>query len=176
MLKWLQKCKDDSETANWISAHTKDCPKCQSAIEKNGGCNHMTCRKCRYEFCWVCMGKEIHLEGCQMAIFILFYVPGPWSEHRSQYYACNRFDERSATEARQNQAKSRASLERYLHVSYHALYFESIYIDNVLSSTTTAMPTMTNRQNWIKSYTERRSRRWRKYNKTATYPGSRCSS
>ncbi|CDH50400.1 ring finger protein [Lichtheimia corymbifera JMRC:FSU:9682] len=93
--KWLQKCKDDSETANWISAHTKDCPKCQSAIEKNGGCNHMTCRKCRYEFCWVCMG--------------------PWSEHRSQYYACNRFDERSATEARENQAKSRASLERYLH-------------------------------------------------------------
>lgn len=37
--KWLQKCKDDSETANWISANTKECPKCQSTIEKNGGCN-----------------------------------------------------------------------------------------------------------------------------------------
>lgn len=55
--KWLQKCEDDSETANWISAHTKECPKCHSTIEKNGGCNHMTCRKCRYEFCWVCMGR-----------------------------------------------------------------------------------------------------------------------
>ncbi|RUP50342.1 hypothetical protein BC936DRAFT_139583 [Jimgerdemannia flammicorona] len=47
--KWIKKCEDDSETANWISAHTKECPKCHSTIEKNGGCNHMTCRKCKYE-------------------------------------------------------------------------------------------------------------------------------
>ncbi len=40
--KWLKKCEDDSETANWISANTKECPKCHSTIEKNGGCNHMT--------------------------------------------------------------------------------------------------------------------------------------
>ncbi|KAG7276790.1 hypothetical protein CRUP_014464 [Coryphaenoides rupestris] len=40
--KWLTKCADDSETANYISAHTKDCPKCNICIEKNGGCNHMT--------------------------------------------------------------------------------------------------------------------------------------
>uniref|UniRef100_A0A3Q3JLK9 RBR-type E3 ubiquitin transferase n=1 Tax=Monopterus albus TaxID=43700 RepID=A0A3Q3JLK9_MONAL len=39
--KWLTKCADDSETANYISAHTKDCPKCNICIEKNGGCNHM---------------------------------------------------------------------------------------------------------------------------------------
>jgi len=64
MKKWDQKCKDDSETANWLNANTKDCiaypspcrrvgslsssspctlagPKCHTAIEKNGGCNHM---------------------------------------------------------------------------------------------------------------------------------------
>ena len=35
--KWLQKCQDDSETSNWIAANTKDCPKCQTTIEKNGG-------------------------------------------------------------------------------------------------------------------------------------------
>ncbi|KAI9309327.1 hypothetical protein BJ944DRAFT_173160 [Cunninghamella echinulata] len=93
--KWLQKCEDDSETANWISAHTKECPKCHSTIEKNGGCNHMTCRKCRHEFCWVCMG--------------------PWSEHGTSWYNCNRFDERSSSEARENQTQSRLSLERYLH-------------------------------------------------------------
>lgn len=46
---WLKKCADDSETANWIAAHTKECPKCNSTIEKNGGCNHMTCKKCKYE-------------------------------------------------------------------------------------------------------------------------------
>jgi ariadne-2 len=39
--KWMTKCADDSETANYISAHTKDCPKCHICIEKNGGCNHM---------------------------------------------------------------------------------------------------------------------------------------
>ncbi|KAI8603059.1 hypothetical protein EDD21DRAFT_302846 [Dissophora ornata] len=92
---WQKKCADDSETANWISAHTKECSKCQSTIEKNGGCNHMTCRKCKYEFCWVCMG--------------------PWSEHGTSWYNCNRFEESSGTDARDLQAKSRASLERYLH-------------------------------------------------------------
>lgn len=36
--KWEKKCADDSETANWLNAHTKECVKCQSTIEKNGGC------------------------------------------------------------------------------------------------------------------------------------------
>lgn len=93
--RWLKKCADDSETANWISANTKECPKCNSTIEKNGGCNHMTCRKCKYEFCWMCMGL--------------------WSEHGTSWYNCNRFEEKSGTEARDAQAKSRVSLERYLH-------------------------------------------------------------
>ncbi|KAJ5905218.1 E3 ubiquitin-protein ligase dbl4 [Penicillium subrubescens] len=92
---WLQKCEDDSETANWISANTKECPKCQSTIEKNGGCNHMTCRKCKHEFCWMCMGL--------------------WSEHGTSWYNCNRYEEKSGSDARGAQAKSRASLERYLH-------------------------------------------------------------
>ena len=35
---WMQKCRDDSETANWIKSNTKECTKCQSTIEKNGGC------------------------------------------------------------------------------------------------------------------------------------------
>lgn len=35
---WLKKCHDDSETANWIKSNTKECSKCQSTIEKNGGC------------------------------------------------------------------------------------------------------------------------------------------
>jgi ariadne-1 len=35
---WLRKCRDDSETANWIKSNTKECPQCQSTIEKNGGC------------------------------------------------------------------------------------------------------------------------------------------
>ncbi|KAI0798696.1 hypothetical protein BC629DRAFT_1734156 [Irpex lacteus] len=92
---WLQKCQDDSETANWIKTNTKECSKCQSTIEKNGGCNHMTCKKCKYEFCWVCMG--------------------PWSEHGTAWYSCNRYDEKASIDARDAQSRSRASLERYLH-------------------------------------------------------------
>lgn len=40
--RWLKKCADDSETSNWISANTKECTKCHSTIEKNGGCNVST--------------------------------------------------------------------------------------------------------------------------------------
>ncbi|KAL1941937.1 hypothetical protein VTO73DRAFT_6467 [Trametes versicolor] len=92
---WMKKCQDDSETANWIKSNTKECSKCMSTIEKNGGCNHMTCKKCKYEFCWVCMG--------------------PWSEHGTSWYSCNRYDEKASVDARDAQTKSRASLERYLH-------------------------------------------------------------
>jgi hypothetical protein len=35
---WEKKCADDSETSNWLQANTKECQKCQSTIEKNGGC------------------------------------------------------------------------------------------------------------------------------------------
>jgi len=94
--KWLKKCDDDSETSNWISANTKECPKCHVTIEKNGGCNHMVCRNasCKSDFCWVCLG--------------------PWESHGSSWYNCNRYDEKEAQAARDAQAKSRAKLERYL--------------------------------------------------------------
>jgi len=55
IVRWKDKCKDESETAKWIMSHTKSCPKCKARIEKRGGCNHMTCRKCKYQFCWICM-------------------------------------------------------------------------------------------------------------------------
>ena len=50
--KWIKKCDDDSETSNWISANTKECPKCGATIEKDGGCNHMICKNqaCKVKF------------------------------------------------------------------------------------------------------------------------------
>lgn len=115
--RWLKKCADDSETANWISAHTKECPKCNSTIEKNGGCNHMTCRKCKYEFCWMCMGL--------------------WSEHGTSWYNCNRYEEKSGAEARDAQTRSRTSLERYLHYyNRYANHEQSAKLDKDIAQKT----------------------------------------
>ena len=52
---WLEKCQNESETANWILANTKKCPKCYTRTEKNQGCNHMNCQQCKYEYCWICL-------------------------------------------------------------------------------------------------------------------------
>jgi len=54
----LEKEKTNELAAQvWITLKTKPCPACKTPIEKNGGCNHMTCMKCRYEFCWLCGTK-----------------------------------------------------------------------------------------------------------------------
>lgn len=93
--RWIRRCEDDSETANWIEANTQSCPKCQSQIEKNGGCNHMTCQKCRYEFCWICLGT--------------------WEKHQSTYWSCNRYDSKQVEEVKKRRSEKQQSLNRYLH-------------------------------------------------------------
>ncbi|KAL3843480.1 hypothetical protein ACJIZ3_000883 [Penstemon smallii] len=52
---WAKKCSDESETVNWITVHTKPCPKCHKPVEKNGGCNLVGCI-CGQAFCWLCGG------------------------------------------------------------------------------------------------------------------------
>ena len=35
----------------------KKCPNCGIITEKYEGCNHITCSKCNYQWCWLCNGK-----------------------------------------------------------------------------------------------------------------------
>ncbi|XP_046425435.1 potential E3 ubiquitin-protein ligase ariadne-2 [Neodiprion virginianus] len=93
--KWLTKCADDSETANYICAHTKDCPKCHICIEKNGGCNHMQCYNCKHDFCWMCLGD--------------------WKAHGSEYYECSRYKENPNISRESVHAQAREALKKYLH-------------------------------------------------------------
>ncbi|EGR30355.1 ibr domain protein, partial [Ichthyophthirius multifiliis] len=46
--------KNDIFTYLYEYIMTKECPNCGIPITKNGGCMHMNCKKCLYEFCWVC--------------------------------------------------------------------------------------------------------------------------
>ncbi len=50
--------KNSLFTSLWKGCFTHRCPNCKVRIEKNGGCMHMTCSKCRYEFCSICRRKH----------------------------------------------------------------------------------------------------------------------
>jgi ariadne-1 len=98
LAQWLEKCVNESETANWILANTRKCPQCGTRIEKNQGCNHMSCRQCKHEFCWICMGG--------------------WAEHGQQtggFYKCNRFDPAELPSSVTEAQRAKAELDRYLH-------------------------------------------------------------
>jgi ariadne-1 len=94
--RWKLKCedKDNTETLNYIVSYTKNCPKCQVVIEKNGGCNHMTCRKCHHEFCWTCGQPMVH------------------NLQDMGRHNCNKFVDESKEKKAEN---ARAQLKRFLH-------------------------------------------------------------
>ncbi|KAF2705413.1 hypothetical protein K504DRAFT_440606 [Pleomassaria siparia CBS 279.74] len=50
---------DEAASLQFLS-DMKDCKKCPGLecginIQKDGGCDHMTCNKCEHEFCWLCL-------------------------------------------------------------------------------------------------------------------------
>lgn len=62
--RWSTRAKDDLETAEWLRSNTKMCPNCGMHIQKNEGCNHMTCKKCSHQFCWICFIQWAHHHAC----------------------------------------------------------------------------------------------------------------
>ena len=42
---------------DYVTAHAQHCPHCRAPIEKNDGCNKITCWRCETNFCWLCGTK-----------------------------------------------------------------------------------------------------------------------
>ncbi|ESN99805.1 hypothetical protein HELRODRAFT_113569 [Helobdella robusta] len=65
----------DETLRSWIDEDELNrsiCPKCSFGIEKNGGCNHMTCSNCKTHICWVCK--------------MIFDASGPCYDHMRQVH------------------------------------------------------------------------------------------
>lgn len=90
--QWLIKNTNESENSSWILVNTKGCPQCSRRIEKNKGCNHMTCSMCRFEFCWICMAD--------------------WKNHNGNSYQCNQYVENSQEMSELRNVKQR--LDRFI--------------------------------------------------------------
>ena len=49
---------EEKATLTLMRRNSKPCPRCNNAVEKVDGCNHMTCR-CGHHFCWQCRANWI---------------------------------------------------------------------------------------------------------------------
>ena len=100
--QWEKKNTSNSENVKWLLLNTKQCPACHKYIEKNQGCNHMTCQKkaggCGYEFCWICMGE--------------------WKKHGTNWYKCTFKKEGDKANEKKKMEDTKYELERYVN------YFE----------------------------------------------------
>jgi len=85
------RCKGNPDSLYKYWAKNKNiqqCPKCKIRIEKDEGCNHMTCTHCRYQWCWVC-GEEYtsnHYSGYFFGCPFVQFTNRDWSLKRIVFY------------------------------------------------------------------------------------------
>ena len=101
---WKKKETDEEETTKWLEVNTKACPKCHVSIEKNQGCNHMSCKGCKHQFCWLCMSD--------------------WANHNGGNFVCNVYNKSDHKQQLEKQEAIKADLARYVH------YFERFAAHN----------------------------------------------
>ncbi|MBN3302497.1 RNF14 ligase, partial [Amia calva] len=51
----IQKAVEESFSQEWLEQNSKCCPRCSTHIQKDHGCNKMTCTSCKQYFCWLCL-------------------------------------------------------------------------------------------------------------------------
>ncbi|XP_058069160.1 probable E3 ubiquitin-protein ligase ARI2 isoform X2 [Magnolia sinica] len=112
---WAKKCQDESETVNWITVKTKPCPKCFKNVEKNGGCNLVTCI-CKQVFCWLCggaSGRE-HFCGRDKQVTSVKAARAQRDLHRYMHYY-NRY--KAHTDSLKLESKLKATIQDRIYFS-----------------------------------------------------------
>ncbi|XP_077576412.1 ankyrin repeat and IBR domain-containing protein 1-like isoform X1 [Stigmatopora nigra] len=105
-LAGVSEAYEDAANCLWLLSNAKPCANCKSPIQKNEGCNHMQCAKCKYDFCWICLEE--------------------WKKHSSStggYYRCTRYEviqqveeqSKDMTEEAEKKHKSFQELDRFMH-------------------------------------------------------------
>jgi hypothetical protein len=82
----LKQANEEAEANRaFFQSKTKPCPECNVKIEKNDGCDHMTCRRgvggCGHEFCWRCLAAYLPIlrEGNHHHNITCTYY-APWND------------------------------------------------------------------------------------------------
>ncbi|XP_041932199.1 ankyrin repeat and IBR domain-containing protein 1 isoform X1 [Alosa sapidissima] len=110
-LAGVSEAYEDAANCLWLLTNSKPCANCKSPIQKNEGCNHMQCAKCKYDFCWICLEE--------------------WKKHSSStggYYRCTRYEviqqveeqSKEMTVEAEKKHKSYQELDRFMH--YYTRY------------------------------------------------------
>ncbi|KAJ7991643.1 hypothetical protein DPEC_G00286020 [Dallia pectoralis] len=110
-LAGVSEAYEDAANCLWLLTNSKPCANCKSPIQKNEGCNHMQCAKCKYDFCWICLEE--------------------WKKHSSStggYYRCTRYEvitqleeqSKEMTGEAEKKHKSFQELDRFMH--YYTRY------------------------------------------------------
>lgn len=55
----------EEKNEEWLKENTKPCPECQCIIQRDGGCQHITCKQCTHQFCWICMDDWTPNRRCE---------------------------------------------------------------------------------------------------------------